>query len=176
MEKSARYKVQTRYGWFSLDEASYKDYLSGKLRWIDWPPLRTERPEVQATLLPDTSQEAIQLRDKAEKEGLVPVLQQFRDAPSPYRQRMANTQIFDMSLSVRASNGLMRAGIDTFEKLDTLIKSPGGVGAVRNLGVKSAKEIQEAFFVECYCKLLPYEKAVYWQSVLDANKGGVHEP
>lgn len=174
MANGARYKVQTRYGWFSLDESSYRDYLSGKLQWIDWPPLRTESTAaVHAALPPEVSKEAVKLRDKAEKQGILCVLQQFKATPpSPYKVRMSDTHVFELNLSVRASNGLMRADINTFEKLDSLIKS-AGIGAIRNLGVKSAKEIQDTFFVDCYCKLLPYEKAEYWQSVLDANKEGI---
>lgn len=172
MEKGARYKVHTRYGWFSLDEASYRDYLSGKLTWIDWPPLRNERkPEAQATLPPNVSQEAVQLRDKAGKQGLFPVLQQFHAvSPSTYKQRMGKTHIEELNLSVRSSNGLLRAGVDTFGKLDDLINRMGGIASVRNLGTKSVKEIQGAFLESCYYKLLPYEKAEFWQDVLDANR------
>lgn len=178
MGKSARYKVQTRYGWFSLDEGAYRDYLAGKLTWIDWPPLRNERkPEAQATLPPNVSQEAVQLRDKAEKRGVFPVLQQFQAvSPSPYKQRMSQTHIEELNLSVRSSNGLMRAGVDTFGKLDDLIKRTGGIASVRNLGAKSVKEIQGAFLESCYYKLLPYEKAEFWQGVLDAKRRDFDAP
>jgi DNA-directed RNA polymerase alpha subunit len=42
-----------------------------------------------------------------------------------------------------------------------------GILSVRNLGQKSAKEIKQLFFEECYTRLMPYEKAQYWQEVLD---------
>ena len=42
-----------------------------------------------------------------------------------------------------------------------------GILSVRNLGQKSAKEIKQFFFEECYSRLLPYEKTQYWQEVID---------
>lgn len=172
MDNGVRYKVQTRYGWFSLDEGAYKDYLAGKLTWIDWPPLRKEKKqEVQAALPPDISEAAVQLRDRADKLGMLSVLQEIPTDPrSPYRVKMKNTPIGELNLSARSSNGLMRAGVDTFGKLDALMKSSSGIAGVRNLGTKSVKEIQITFFEGCYDKLLPYEKAEYWQQVLDADK------
>ena len=41
MNKGARYTVRTRYGVFSLDEASYRDYLAGR-HWITWLPQRDD--------------------------------------------------------------------------------------------------------------------------------------
>ena len=45
MKQGTRYTVRTKYGVFSLDEASYHDYLAGKL-WINWPPERSSKPVV----------------------------------------------------------------------------------------------------------------------------------
>ena len=174
MGTTPRYKVHTRYGWFSLDEGSYRDYLAGKLTWIDWPPVhKTRKTEVQAALPPDISERAVRLRDRADKEGMLSVLQEFptnTPTPSPYTHQMNTTRIDELNLSVRSCNGLMRAGVDTFGKLNTLIKSQDGIAGVRNLGAKSVKEIQTTFFEGCYEKLHPYEKAAYWQSVLDSDK------
>ena len=45
MQKGPRYEVHTKYGWFSLDEGAYQDYLAGKL-WITWPPEKgQEKPK-----------------------------------------------------------------------------------------------------------------------------------
>ena len=82
---------------------------------------------------------------------------------------MNDLPIYEMNLTVRASNGLMRAGVQTFGRLAQLIQSETGIMSVRNLGAKSVKEIQEAFLMECYARLLPYEKAEFWQEVLDMN-------
>ena len=172
MDNGARYKVQTRYGWFSLDEGAYRDYLAGKLTWIDWPPLRKDKKqEVQAALPPDISEEAVRLRYKADKQGLFATLQELPIEPrSPYKAKMQDDPIGELNLSARASNGLMRAGVDTFGKLDGLIKSSSGIWGIKNLGTKSVKEIQTTFFGGCYDKLLPYEKAAYLQSMLDTDK------
>lgn len=172
MERGTRYTVRTRYGCFSLDEASYRDYLAGKL-WINWPPEHSRsKPDVDATMPPDISAEAIQLRDKAAKQGVLHALQGFSTTPPPpYKERMNEEGIYELSLSTRASNGLLRAGINTFGKLAQLMDTENGVASVRNLGTKSVKEIQDAFMVECYDRLLNYEKAVFWQDVLETSKG-----
>lgn len=73
-----------------------------------------------------------------------------------------------MNLTVRSSNGLKRAGVGTFGRLRDLPATEDGILSVRNLGQKSAKEIKQLFFEERYARLLPYEKAQYWQEVLDA--------
>ena len=171
MERGTRYTVRTRYGCFSLDEASYRDYLAGKL-WINWPPEHSRsKPDVDFTMPPDISAEAIQLRDKAAKQGVLHTLQGFNTTPPPpYKNRMREIDIYELSLSVRASNGLMRAGINTFGKLSELMDTGSGIVSIRNLGAKSVKEIQDAFTVECYDRLLNYEKAAFWQNVLDLNE------
>lgn len=73
-----------------------------------------------------------------------------------------------MNLTVRSSNGLKRANAGTFGRLRDLLATENGILSVRNLGQKSAREIKQLFFEECYARLLPYEKAQYWQKVLDA--------
>ena len=171
MDRGARYTVKTRYGVFSLDEGSYRDYLAGKL-WINWPPERnTDQPVKQESLPPDVTKEAIRLRDSASKHGVLPVLWRFIMMPNaPYKERMQDVSIYELNLSVRASNGLMRAGIQTFGKLSKLMDTERGIISIRNLGAKSVREINEAFIMECYDRLLSYEKAMFWQEVLDLNK------
>lgn len=171
MDRGARYTVKTRYGVFSLDEGSYRDYLAGKL-WINWPPERDPNQPVRQEPFPDdVTTEAVTLRDSAAKHGVLPVLQQFVMIPrAPYKDRMQDISIYELNLSVRSSNGLMRAGIQTFRKLSELMDTERGILSIRNLGTKSVKEINGAFIMECYDRLLPYEKAVFWQEVLDLNK------
>ena len=170
MEKGARYTVQTRYGWFSLDEGSYRDYLAGKL-WINWPPVRDKNaPPVQAELPPDVSEEAVRLRERAEKQGVLETLQALNaTALPPCKARMKDLAIYEMNLSVRSGNGLMRAGINTFGKLDAVLRGEE-LANIRNIGAKSVQEIRDAFLAECYDRLLPYEKAEFWQAVLDADR------
>jgi hypothetical protein len=40
---------------------------------------------------------------------------------------------------------------------------------IRNIGQKSIKEIKQLFFEECYIRLLPYERAQYWQELLESK-------
>lgn len=171
MDRGARYTVKTRYGVFSLDEGSYRDYLAGKL-WINWPPEREpNQPAKHESLPPNVTKEAIRLRDSASKHGVLPVLWRFIMMPNaPYKDRMHEVSIYELNLSVRSSNGLMRAGIQNFGKLNQLIETEKGISAVRNLGAKSVKEIKDMFIMECYARLLPYEKAVFWQEVLELNE------
>jgi DNA-directed RNA polymerase alpha subunit len=72
-----------------------------------------------------------------------------------------------MNLTVRSSNGLKRANIHTFRQLYDRMQTENGLISIRNIGQKSLKEIKQLFFEECYQRLSPYEKAYYWQEVLD---------
>lgn len=80
---------------------------------------------------------------------------------------MSEIGIDELNLSVRASNGLMRAGIDTFGKLNEMMKTDRGIAGIRNLGAKSVKEINKAFLLFTYSQLSPAERAEYWQRMID---------
>ena len=167
------YDVKTHWGWFRLDEGAYRDYLEGRL-WITWKPGKTQEPqkiEEAAALMPaDISEEAVKLRDLAGRNGVYNTLQNMVPGEQivvPYKQRMSSISIDEMNLSVRSSNGLMRAGASTFGKLYALIESEHGLRGVRNLGSKSEKEINIAFISACYQQLNSTEKATFWQKVLD---------
>jgi len=82
---------------------------------------------------------------------------------------MRDTSIEEMCLSVRSSNGLMRAGASTFGKVKALMEQENGLLTVRNLGTKSEKEIKLCFFNSCYSLPNEYEKAAWWQDVIDRN-------
>ena len=168
-----QYKVQTKWGWMTLDEASYRDYLQGKL-WINMAP----RGERQATntatpaLPPNVSEEAVRLRDLAAKQGVYPLLQRLfpgGEVEVPYQTRMGKMGTEEMTLSVRSSNCLMRAGATTLGKLYDLMASAQGLRSVRNLGAKSEKEIWEVFFTTCYSQLTPGEQAAFWQRAMDGR-------
>jgi len=170
MENGARYVVTTHWGTFSLDEGAYQDYLAGKL-WISWTPSKPTQVQQSAdTHLPaNITDQAISLREQADRHGVLPVLHQLgiHEAMVPYSTRLDNLSIDEMSLTVRSSNGLKRANAGTFGRLKELMAIENGIMSVRNLGQKSAKEIKQLFFEECYTRLLPFEKAQYWQSVIE---------
>ena len=171
MKNGARYVVTTHWGTFSLDEASNQDYLAGNL-WICWTPGKSQQPK-QATngyVPPNVTDRAIALRDQADKVGVLATLRQLglHDALVPYCTRLADLSIDEMNLTVRSTNGLKRANAGTFGRLRDLLAMENGILSVRNLGQKSAKEIKQLFFEECYSRLLPNEKAEYWQEILDA--------
>ena len=169
------YEVCTHWGWFRLDDGAYRDYLEGKL-WITWKPGRPQQPqrtEGSAELMPtNISEKAVQLRDAAGRYGVYNMLQQLipgEQIAVPYKQRMSSISIDEMNLSVRSSNGLMRAGASTFGRLRDILESEHGLRGIRNLGAKSDKEITIAFVSSCYQQLTPAEKAVFWQQVLDKD-------
>ena len=171
MKNGARYVVTTHWGTFSLDEASYQDYLAGNL-WICWTPGKPAQPQntTSSYISPNVTDRAVSLRDQADKAGVLTMLYQLgiHDALVPYSSRLADLSIDEMSLTVRSSNGLKRANIHTFGTLKEILAIENGLQNIRNIGQKSIREIKQLFFEECYSRLLPYEKAQYWQEVLDA--------
>ena len=173
MENGARYVVTTHWGTFSLDEASYQDYLAGN-HWISWTPGKPTKPQQTASsyIPPNVTDQAVALREQADKNGILATLHQLgvHDALVPYSTRLADLSIDEMDLTVRSSNGLKRANIHTFGTLKEVLSVENGLLSIRNIGQKSLKEIKQLFFEECYQKLMPYEKAAYWQEVLDNNK------
>ena len=167
------YEVHTSWGWFRLDAESYKDYLAGKL-WINTTPKRDGKQPSNAAAVPlpmDISPEAIQLRDRAAREGVYPLLCERcsgEDVPIPYRARMRDLSISEMPLSVRSINCLMRSDAGTFGRLWELMKEKG-LRSVRNLGITSEREIVRNFFLACYARLTQTEQARFWQDVLADN-------
>lgn len=165
--------VRTRLGTFCLDDASYADYLAGKL-WISWgTQSRAERKTPAKPHVPvNVSEEAVRLRDAARQDVYHFLQETFpgRQVPVPYRERMGELPIEEMNLSVRSSNALMRANARTFGRVREIIQMEDGLKRIRNLGIKSEKEIVRNFFAACYEQLSPAEQAVFWQRVLDAEK------
>ena len=166
------YVVNTIWGSFKLDRASYKDYLAGKL-WINSKPAEGTQANVsaEATLPSDLSRDAVRLRDLAARNEVYTVLQERfsgEDVPIPYRVRMGSSRIDEMTLSFRASNALMRAGVYSFERLFDLMQGRG-LRSIRNLGAKTEREIIQQFFNGCYLKLSSTEQARYWQDLLDGK-------
>ena len=172
MKNGARYVVTTHWGTFSLDEGSYQDYLAGKL-WICWTPGKPEQQRTPTNHIPvNVTERAVALRDQADKTGILATLQKLgiHEAVVPYSTRLAELGIDEMNLTVRSSNGLKRANIHTFGQLKARLEIENSLINIRNIGQKSLREIKQLFFEECYHRLLPYEKARYWQEVLDNHR------
>ena len=172
MEKGARYVVTTHWGTFSLDEGSYQDYLAGKL-WICWTPGKPNQQQTHSEHIPiNVTERAVALRDQADKTGILETLKKLgiHEAIVPYSTRLAELSIDEMNLTVRSSNGLKRANIHTFGQLKDRLEIENGLINIRNIGQKSLKEIKQLFFEECHVRLLPYERAQYWQEILDKYK------
>ena len=172
MKNGARYVVTTHWGTFSLDEGAYQDYLAGTL-WICWTPGKPAEKKTDSMYHnpPHVSDRALELSGMAEKAGVLQTLSQLNihEAAVPYSERLAKLSIDELNLTVRSSNGLKRAGALTFSKLYELLETENGLLNVRNIGQKSIKEIKHVFFEECYSRLLSYEKAQYWQEVVDKH-------
>ena len=170
MKNGARYVVTTHWGTFSLDEASYQDYLAGNL-WICWTPGKPTQPQTTTSgyIPSNVTDRAVSLQEQADKAGVLATLHQLgmHEAPAPYSSLLADLSIDEMNLTVRSSNGLKRANIHTFSALKDILAVENGLLNIRNIGLKSIKEIKKMFFEECYSRLLTYEKAQYWQEVLD---------
>ena len=172
---SEQHIVKTELGTFSLDDAAYAAYLEGKL-WINWGIGRRKREKASAVGKPfaplNVSDEAIRLRDAAARQDVYSFLQQQfpgREVPVPYRERMSELAIDEMNLSVRSSNALMRANARTFGRVKEITMMEDGLKKIRNLGIKSEREILRNFFSACYYQLSPTEQAVFWQTVI-ANR------
>ena len=174
MEENKQYIVKGPRGYYSLDEGAYRDYLAGKL-WITWMPgkPKTDAPS-GGPVLPNVSQEVRELYEQAKQRGALAVLKaEFpgRTVAAPYKSRMADIRIEELNLTVRAYNGLRRSHADTLGRLKELADSEGGLGRIRSVGAKSVEDISNAFFEDTYNRLTSYEKAEFWQTVLD-NKTG----
>ena len=174
---SEQHEVITRWGHFLLDDAAYAAYLEGKL-WINWgtATARKEQPQPGHTksFIPlNVSEEAVHLRDAAAHSDVYAFLQQRfpgAEVPLPYKNRMKDLSIEEMNLSVRSSNALMRSNARTFGRVMEIMQTENGFKMIRNLGIKSEKEIFRSFFCSCYANLSPNEQAIYWQKVLDKTK------
>ena len=172
--------VKTHLGTFSLDDEAYAAYLEGRL-WINWGPPAEKRgkqqPEAKTYVPVNVSDGAIRLRDAAAKQDVYTLLQELMPHAAvgiPYRARMAELPIEEMNLSVRSSNALMRANVRSFGRLFEVLQMEDGLKKIRNLGIKSEKEIIRSFFTTCYYRLTQTEQAFFWQRTLEENRAATH--
>ena len=69
--------------------------------------------------------------------------------------------IEELNLTVRASNGLKRAGIMTADEI--LVRD---LGKIRNLGTKSVKEIRNAVLDYSYTHMTDRQRENFWKEIL----------
>ena len=107
-----------------------------------------------------------------DKFGVVPVVAMFGNGLHfriPMTQELWDTSIDELNLTVRARNGLMRAGTDTIGKVAELIMNDEGLNKVRNLGRKSISEIKTAILTEGYKGLDQSAQLTFWKDFIEAN-------
>ena len=103
--------------------------------------------------------------------GLLPVLAQLFSTVKISIALTAQTcgiSIKDMDLSVRSYNALMAHGVKDLGKLVDLLNS-GNIRDVRNLGVKSAKEIHLKALEYSYEALNEADKKTFLENLLKKN-------
>ncbi len=118
------------------------------------------------------NQTAQNLVNLAEKNGLVATLQKFGqnfNVSIPLSKSFCEMHIDNLDLSVRARNGLMRAGAMTVGSLSERIMSETGLQQIRNLGRKSIVEIKTVLLVTAYEKLSSSRKIEFWNNFLGEN-------
>lgn len=104
--------------------------------------------------------------------GIVPLLHHIFgeniDVKIPFSNASLSLDIDELVLSVRSSNALKRAGIITIGNLLEFI-SCENLKSLRNLGVKSRKEIQTKLLIFGYDRLTEKEKISFFCNLLDDN-------
>ena len=115
---------------------------------------------------------AQKLCEAAEKIGVIAVLTLCGGSPKlhiPMTNRQWDASIDDMNLSIRAFNGLCRAGLDTVGAVAERIMTEQGLSTVRNLGRKSICEIKTALVAYGYEGLNSLERLSFWNDFVSTN-------
>ena len=89
--------------------------------------------------------------------------------PIYINEKLRNTELDALELSVRSSNCLHRAGYTTIGELVEAIESSEDLKRIRNCGAKSIDEIMEQLFCYQYSLLDTSQKIKYIQKVLQLN-------
>ena len=119
------------------------------------------------------SQEAMRYREVSQQRDVYLMLQMYcpgKQVGLPYRERMRDIPIDEMNLSVRSSNALMRSNAKTFGGVMDLLLEENGLKKVRNLGIKSEREIVRSFFSACYYRMTQREQERFWRKVIENSK------
>lgn len=89
--------------------------------------------------------------------------------PIYINEKLKETDLEALDLSVRSSNCLHRAGFHTIGELLESIESMDDLKRIRNCGAKSVNEIMEKLFCYQYCQLDSGQKKKYIYRVLELN-------
>lgn len=84
--------------------------------------------------------------------------------------KLRETEIEALELSVRSSNCLHRAGYRTIGELVESIETFDDLKRIRNCGEKSVREIMEQLFCYQYCQLDASKKVKYIHKILELNE------
>ena len=85
-----------------------------------------------------------------------------------YTQRVCDTEVKDLDISVRSYNALMRAGCKTIGQAITAINE-NKLPAVRNLGVKSIAEIRRLILEYGYAQASERRKKEFLHNLVRVN-------
>ncbi len=116
---------------------------------------------------------ASKLYHRAESSGLISVLEPFGatiQVSIPMTKSFCEQRVEDLNFSVRAYNGLKRAGVVTVEDINNLIMREVGLGAVRNIGRKTISEIKTVLLVRGYEALSSKNKIAFWEDFVQNNE------
>ena len=84
-------------------------------------------------------------------------------------EKLRETDLEALDLSVRSSNCLHRAGYSTIGELVEKIETFDDLKRIRNCGDKSVKEIMEKLFCYQYCQLDTPQKIKYINKMIELN-------
>lgn len=85
-----------------------------------------------------------------------------------FSESACRANIEELALSVRSYNAIRRTGISTIEDLIDKLNQ-GDLKGIRNLGVKSYKEIQTKILVYGFERLSESEQVSFFYKLLDEN-------
>ena len=111
--------------------------------------------------------------EQIEKDGLIATIKNLFGAGAkirlPFTEKACNTLIEELGLSVRSYNCLKRVGINNVEKIVDYIQNDKLL-TVRNLGMKSKKEIHVKIYEFGYKSLSEKAKKAFVKDLYELNK------
>ena len=106
----------------------------------------------------------------AEENGFMNVLTGMGVTPHvrlPIDKAFLEQPLEVLDLSLRAWNGLMRAGITDIQHLVDRLSWPNGLSNIRNFGKKSIAEVKSKLTELAYEQLTEPERISFWQYFID---------